>query len=352
MKIVILAGGSGTRLWPVSRESHPKQTSPLLGKKTLLQTTYARLRKGFKASDIFLSINKNQLLEIHRQLPQVMKSQIICEPIKRDTAAAIGLAATLIAKNMPGEIIATVNSDHFIKDEKEFIRIIKLAGRVVKIFPRHITLIGLNPNYPETGYGYIKLNKQLKSFDGDKVFSVDCFKEKPDLATAKKYLKSWAYLWNPAYFVFRADTMLALFKKYLPDQYLTLSKIKKQPEKLNVEFKKIKPISIDYGIMEKTSNLLCLPANFGWADIGHWRTIHEIISSQKTIKKDPDKHIHLDSRGNLIYSLSNKLIATIGVKNYIIIETPDALLVCPKNRAQDVKKLVAILKEKGLEEYL
>lgn len=359
MKIVILAGGSGTRLWPVSREKDPKQTQTILGKKTLLQQTYTRLRKGFAEKDIFLSINKNQLAEVCRQLPRLKKSQLICEPAKRDTAAAIGLACAYIFQKFPNEIIATVNSDHHIKNEREFIRVLKQAGRTVKIYPGHLVLIGIKPTYPETGYGYIKLNKQLKSFNGDKsranrlardkVFSVDCFKEKPDLATAKKYLKSWEYLWNPAYFVFYPATMLELFKKFLPDQFVVLNKIKNSRWQDLSPYTKIKPISIDYGIMEKTDKLLCLPASFGWSDIGHWRTVQEILSAKKT---SGDNHIQLDGHGNMVYSLSHKLVATIGLKNTIIIETDDAILICRKDKAQDVKKVVKLLKEKGLTQYL
>ncbi|MBU1131579.1 mannose-1-phosphate guanylyltransferase [Patescibacteria group bacterium] len=358
MKIVILAGGSGTRLWPVSRKNKPKQIESLLGKKTLLQLTYQRIKKGFKETDIFLSINKRQLAEVHRQLPRIKKSQVIFEPVSRDTAAAIGLASAIISRKNPREIIAIVNSDHFIKNEKEFLRVLKLAGRAVKQKPDYLMLIGLNPTYPETGYGYIKLGKQIKSYNGDKIFTVDGFKEKPDLKTAKKYLKNWAYLWNPAYFVFRAETMLNLFKKYLPAQHKILMAIKKSPAKIRTEFKKIKPISIDYGIMEKAEKLLCLPANFGWADIGHWRTVQEIMAAAKTgstceaREVCKGKHIHLDSRGNLIYSFTNKLVATVGVKNLIVIETEDAILLCAKNKAQDVKKVVAQLKKQSLTSYL
>jgi len=352
MKIVILAGGCGTRLWPLSRKKDPKQIKSLLGKNTLLQQTHRRIRQGFKESDIFISINQRQLSTVQKQLPRVKLPQIICEPVGKDTAAAIGLAAVLIAKKYPQEILAIVNSDHYIKDEQEFNRVIKLAGQVARDYQDKIVLVGLNPTYLETGYGYIKLGKQMLGHNGDKVYQVDCFKEKPNLTLAKRYLKNWAYLWNPAYFVFRPEAMLLLFKKYLPGQYKILMKIKRSPLKLRQEYGKIKPISIDYGIMEKTKDLLCLPAAFEWADIGHWSKVHDILAEGKKANVVRGKYIHVDGEGNLIYSYSNKLVATVGIKNSIIIETENAILVCPKSRAQEVKKIVEQLEKKKLNQYL
>lgn len=352
MKIVILSGGSGTRLWPLSRVKSPKQAQPLIGQKTLMQKTYSRIKKGFKETDIFISAGQLHLRDIKSQLPKFKKSQLILEPVARNTAAAIGLACITLQKKDPKAIMATVNSDHHVKDEKEYLRAIKLAGQIVKNHPDKIVLLGLNPTYPEIGYGYIKLGKQLNYSGKDKLFKVDCFKEKPDLITAKKYLKSWAYLWNPAYFVFRVDTMLALYKKYLPAMYKILIKIKNSPEKLKIEFPKIKPTSIDYGIMEKANQLLCLPASFDWTDIGHWRTVQEILANKKSDNVVKGKYVHVEGSGNLVYSYSNKLIATVGVSNSIIIETSDAILVCPKSQAQEVKKIVEQLRQKGLTRYL
>jgi len=352
MKIVILAGGSGTRLWPLSRKKFPKQAQLLFGHKTLLQITYSRIKRGFNAADIFISTRINFVKEVKRQLPKLKNSQLIIEPVGRETAAAIGLAAVTIGRKNFKEIIAIINSDHFIKNEKEFLRFIKLAGQSAQNNPDKIILLGINPTYPETGYGYIKLGQQVGLIAKEKIFQVDNFIEKPDLNTAKKYLRDWSYLWNPAYFVFRADNLMQLYKKYLPSQYKFLIKIKNNPGKLKTEFPKIKPISIDYGIMERTKKLLCMPTNFGWTDIGHWRTIQELLSKNKSDNVVKGRHIHLDSTGNLVYSYSNKLIATLGVKNFIIIETKDAILVCPKNRAQDVKKIVQQIEKQGLVNYL
>lgn len=352
MKLVIMAGGSGTRLWPVSRKLSPKQIKPFFGKETLLQKTYKRLKKSFNESDIFISSNINQKNLIIKQLPKFPAANLILEPVRRDTAAAIGLVSATFARNNSKEIIATVNSDHYIKNEREFNRVLKLAGIVVQEHPNYLTLIGINPTYPETGYGYIKLDKQIQNYHKDKLYTVECFKEKPDLKTAKRYLRNWSYLWNPAYFVFRADKMLSLFKKHLPKQHRILKIIKENPDRLNREFPKIKPISVDYGIMEKTRDLLCLPANFDWCDIGHWRTVKDILSEKNDDNIIKGKYIGLESNGNLVYSYTNKLIATIGIKNTIIIETDDAVLVCPKDKAQDVKKLVDKFKKSGLNKYL
>lgn len=349
MKILILAGGTGKRLWPVSRQKSPKQSKSIIGNKTLLKATCQRVAKGFKKADIFLSVNLDQLAEINKDLCGVLQKHLIIEPVKRGTAAAIGLACINFK---PDDIIATVNSDHHIKNEQKFLQVLRQAEKVIKKYPDHLLLIGINPTYPDTGLGYIKLADEVDKIGKDKIFKVESFKEKPDLATAKKYLKSWTYLWNPAYFVFRVNTMLKLFKKHLPAQYKILMKIKNNPKLLPSEFKKINKISVDYGIIEKAKKMLCLPADFDWADIGHWQMVQEVLASKPTDNVIKGKYIHLDGQGNLIYSYSDKLIATVGVKNSIIIETEDAILVCPKERAQEVKKIVEELERKKMKKYL
>ena len=349
MKILILTGGTGKRLWPVSRKNRPKQFRPLIGRQTLLQATYGRISKGFKQADIYFSENVLQTKEVKKELGLKSNRNFIIEPIKKGTAAAIGLACIRFKAD---DIIATVNADHYINDRQEFNRILKQAGEAVKKYPDHLLLVGINPVYPETGYGYIKLNGQAGKIGKDKIFKVESFKEKPDKKTAEKYLRSWAYLWNPAYFVFKAGTMLELFKKHLPAHYRILMRIKNKPSLLSSEFKKLKKESIDYGIMEKAKKMLCLPAEFDWQDVGHWRTVHEILSGHSAKNVVQGKYLHLDGAGNLVYSYSDKLVATVGVKDSIIIDTKDALLVCPKERAQDVKKIVEELKKRGMERYL
>jgi mannose-1-phosphate guanylyltransferase len=349
MKALILAGGTGKRLWPVSRRNNPKQFKPLLGEKSLVKTTYDRIRKGFKSEDIFISLNAEQRPGIIAELGKSVIKNLIIEPEKKGTAAAIGLAC---ARFKADDIIVTVNSDQFVNNIREYLRVLKQAEASVKTYPEHLILIGLKPSYPETGYGYIKLGRSIDKIGSDKLFEISAFKEKPNLPTAKRYFKSGDYLWNPAYFVFKAGTMLELFKKHLPAQARIFSEIKRQPSKLKSEFKKIKKISIDYGIMEKADKMLCLPAAFDWVDVGSWQTIYQIASGNGSKNVSQGKYVNVDSSGNLVYSYSGKLMATIGIKDSIIVETEDAVLVCPKNRSQEVKQIVEELEKKGWEKYL
>lgn len=357
MYAVILAGGGGTRLWPVSRSGQPKQFQPFFGKHTLLQRTFLRVKKGFPGNKIFISTNHEQRPIILKQLPRFPKNQFILEPEKLDTAPALGLVAAFLVKHDPESIFFTANVDHYIEKEKEFRRVLKLAETVVKKHPKSVTLVGVNPTYPETGYGYIKMGKPAFRVDGHEVFNVDRFVEKPDLETAKEYLKRWEYLWNPAIFVWRAQTLMDLFKKYLPNHYRILMRIQKaigtskQNQVIKAEFPKMKAISIDYGIMEKVRHMLVLPADLGWADIGHWRTVRDVLQKKSAANVIHGRHIG-SAENSLIYGYSKRVIATAGVKNMIIIDTEDALLVCPADAAQDVKKIVEELKTKKLKKFL
>ncbi len=193
MKIIILAGGSGSRLWPVSRKNNPKQAQPFLDDDTMLQKTYKRLRKGFSVADIYVATSKIYLNITKEQLPEISEENIISEPCKKDTAAAIGLVATFFYFKNPKEIIATVNVDHFVNDENEYLKTLNIAGEVVKNYPERGILVGVRPTYPETGYGYIKINGQFFSLENRKIFEVEKFIEKPSLEIAKEYVSKWEY---------------------------------------------------------------------------------------------------------------------------------------------------------------
>jgi mannose-1-phosphate guanylyltransferase len=315
------------------------------------------MRNGFSLNQIFVSTNRAQQRLIAHQLPSIAKSHYIIEPAKRDTAPAIGLAAAWLAKVDSEAIFVTANVDHYIQKETAYHAALKAAEQVIKKHPNAVALLGVNPSYPETGYGYIKMGAPAFRLGKQEVFHVNRFVEKPDLATAQQYLKRWEYLWNPAMFVWRAQTLLDLFKRYLPKHHAILMRIQKaigtpkQAATIAREFPKMAPISIDYGIMEKVKQMFVLPVDLGWADIGHWRTVRDVLQSEKGANVIRGKHLG-SAENSLIYSYTKRTIATAGIKDLIIIDMEDALLVCPADRAQDVKKIVDELKAKKLKKLL
>jgi mannose-1-phosphate guanylyltransferase len=357
MKIVILAGGSGTRLWPLSRADSPKQIHPLIGADTLLQITYRRLLSGFERENIFIATREEYAPAVREQLPDAPVENIISEPCKRDTAAAVGLAATMFYFRNPKEIIATVHADHFIDNENEYLEVLKKAEEVIKKNPERGALIGVKPTYPETGFGYIKMNGQFFTQGKQKIFLVERFVEKPALEQARQYVSQWQYLWNPGYFIWRVDTLLKQYKINLPEYYQSFIRINRaletpqEQKTIRREFNKLQPIAFDYGILEKAGNLLVLPADFIFTDVGNWRTVKEILHKQGA-PLNQGEVILVDSGDNLIYNFTKCPIACVGLKNMIIVATEDSTLICREDCAQDVKKVVEKLKAMGKEEYL
>jgi len=250
--------------------------------------------------------------------------------------------------------LVTLNADQYIKDNQKFFAALDAAARAVTQYPDHAVLLGVNPTYPETGYGYIEVESEKMSCNGMRVYAVRRFVEKPDLATAKTYISSWQYLWNPALFVWRLDTLCALFGKYLPGHTTQFRKLGESCSREAVEacFSALEPISIDYGILEKAEKLLVVPGDFGWTDIGHWRSIAEVVDDLPQAIKNGSLHIAQDSSGNFMHTTSGKLVATIGVHDMILMEAEDAILVCPRDRAQEVKDIVGKLEEKNLKQYV
>lgn len=358
MKAVIMAGGSGTRLWPVSRNNSPKQAQPFGDNETLLQKTYRRLRQGWKPSDIFVSTSVSQYPVLRGQLPGLGKHQYILETARRETAAAIGLVTAVLHKRNPQEIIFTANSDAYLKETASYVRVIKAAGALVARYPTQTVLVGIKPRFADTGLGYIKMKRQIDAIDGHDVFLVDRFVEKPDFTTAKRYVASWQYLWNPAMFVFRVDTMLDKFRRWLPSSYKLLLQMQRAVgtpnERATIKrlFPKMEKISIDYGVMEKDRQMLVMPADLTWSDIGSWSAVHDMLAEHPGHNVSRARHVGIDSRGNLLFSYTGKLIATAGLHDTIVIETDDAILVCPKGRAQDVKKIVTELERQKLTRHL
>lgn len=356
MKLLILAGGSGTRLWPLSTANEPKQVQPFLDKRTLLQYTWQRLRRGFVRRDIFVATTQKHLGLVERQLPELLPSHTIVEPVARNTAPAIGLAARVIRRMYPDEVVATVNSDHYVKQSSSYLKALRVAERIVRASPNSLLLFGIKPTYPETGYGYIEPQTRVPTRGGIRVFTVKRFIEKPNLPQARLYQQTmW---WNSGIFVFYPQLLVALLAQHSPRLHQRLGRLRlsqdgkrrwRAPES---GYRQLPDVSFDYAVVEHTRNLQVLPVSFGWADVGHWRTLYDILAKPKGDNVVRGKYIGLGSYGNLIYNQTKKLVATVGIKDLVIVETDRALLVCQKARAQEVRQLVVKLKQVGLEQFV
>jgi len=351
MKAVILAGGTGTRLWPMSRRDKPKQFQKLISNRTMLQETIARL-DFLKPSDIYISTNSRYLATVKQQAAKLIPvSNIIIEPDLRDTAPCIGLAAAYIGKKHPHEVMCIIYADHLIKNTGELVNKLKVAEKLTKK-ENTLNIVEVKAKYPNVNLGYVKIGKKLKEIDGMEIFAFERFTEKPDLETAKKFLQSYKYLWNTGLYVWRIDTILKKFKEHLPNTFKQLSAIQKhlgtakEEWALKEYYPKCDKISIDYGIMEKVSpkEVRIIPAELQWSDVGTWESIYGELAKSETSNIVKGRHIGIDTHSSLIYGRPDKVIATIGIKGLAIVDTGDALLICKKERSQDVKKIVEKLK--------
>jgi mannose-1-phosphate guanylyltransferase len=355
MKIfaVIMAGGVGSRFWPSSKEKTPKQLLKIFNENTMIQETVERLKGIVESEDIFVVTNKIQKPEIINQLPLVPAGNIIEEPFGRNTAAAIGLAAvTLKAKN-PDSVMIVLPADHFIRDIDSFHNTIKTAVEFA-YKAKGLVTIGITPSRPETGYGYIQINEKEVE---DKINKVYTFAEKPNYATAVRFLESGDFFWNSGMFIWRVDVILEEMKIYMPELYEGIEKIEgvlntPQYEKTLVHvYGQIRNISIDYGIMEKSNKVFLTKGSFVWSDVGSWEEVYQLFEKDNdgnAIKGNVFTEMTVDS---LIFS-PNKFTAVIGVENLIIVNSSDAILVCRRDHSQDVKKVVDHLKMNKLTEHL
>jgi mannose-1-phosphate guanylyltransferase len=347
---VIPAGGAGTRLWPRSRRSTPKHTLPLGGRgRTLLRDTYDRLKP--LADEVYVVTEARQREIIAAALPELDRDHIIIEPVARGTTNAYGLASLTIAERHPGAVMVAMASDHVVRGRPRITKAVKLAIRAATASDS-LVLFGLKPTFPSTGLGYIHAPHR-----GPRgTFTVERFTEKPDLRTARRFLKTGGYYWNLAWFAWRVDVFLAELKRHAPRHVTGLKKVLDARSAGDEEmaarlYARLPNEVVDRSVLEKTDHLLLVPADFEWADIGSWAELGERVRADARGNSVEGESVLIDTRDSLVFG-SRRLIAAIGLEDMIIVDTEDALLVCPRSRAQDVKAVVEALRRSGKTRYL
>ena len=351
-----MAGGSGTRFWPRSRLRKPKQLIEILGSGTMIQQTVARLMPAIGAESFLVITNAAQAESMRRQLPELKPEQIVAEPVGRDTAAAIGLGAMIIEAGDPDGIMVVLSADHVVQPASAFLDAINQAARIVSEHAALVTF-GVRPTGPSVHYGYIRRGALLgDGFPG--AYHLAEFKEKPDLPTAERYLAAGEFYWNSGNFVWRARDILQAISTLMPDLYAGLERIRSAlgtealAEVLAREYPALPKTSIDYGIMEKASNAVVVESEFEWDDVGAWDALARHHAPDKNGNTSSAQHVGIDTRDCILVAEDKHLIATVGVENLIIVQTPDATLVCDRRRSAEVKELVKLLQLRGLDQYI
>jgi len=351
---LIMAGGRGERFWPRSRQSLPKQFLSLTDdKKTMLQLTVERILPLVAMEDIFIVTNRGYRELVRAQLPELPEGNILCEPVGKNTAPCIGLGAVHIAKKYGDAVMMVLPSDHLIKYTSLFLNTLTDACEVAEQGGNLVTL-GIAPDCPETGYGYIKFQPEQTL---GRAFAVERFVEKPDLETAKAYLASEQYLWNSGMFIWKTSTILDNLQAHLPETYAGLCKIREaigtpmEEQVLEREFQGFRAESIDYGVMEKARDIYILSGAFGWDDVGSWLAVSRIKRSNELGNVVEGNVVTVDTRDTIIQG-GGKLIAAVGLEDMIVVDSEDALLICEKAHAGDIKKVLENLKICNRREYL
>lgn len=353
-----MAGGIGSRFWPMSRNNFPKQFLDILGGgKTLIQQTYDRFLEICPKENIYIVTNESYVEHVYSQLPDLHPNQVLAEPLRRNTAPCVAYAASKIHAINPEANLVVAPSDHVIKDEQRF-REAVTKGLAFTATGNHLLTIGIQPSRPDTGYGYIQFQEDDKKEDF-KISRVKTFTEKPNLDMAKFFLKSGEFLWNAGIFLWKAESIMKAFHEYLPDMFLLFeegNKVYNTPEEadfIKKAYEKCTNISIDYGIMEKAKNVYVLSAEFGWSDLGTWKSLYEELPHDESGNATVGQNILLDKTSNCIVNLPNDKLAVIqGLENYIVVYSDNVLLICPKDDEQQVRNLVNDVKIKKGDRYV
>jgi mannose-1-phosphate guanylyltransferase len=353
---VIMAGGQGTRFWPRSRRKLPKQLLNIVGEATMLEQTVARISPLIPAERTLVVAGDAYRDSIRASLPQLPAENFLFEPVGRNTAACVAWSALWVRQRSADAVMAVLPADHLIRDEAEFLRVLQVAAIAAQPLHRLVT-IGIRPTHPETGYGYIRASQAGLQVDNHAVFRVAQFVEKPSRQKAEEFVAAGTYAWNSGMFVWRADSIWLEVCRYLPQLARGLAPVAQitaaaaLDDVLNDVYPQLPAVSIDVGVMERAQDVWVVPADIGWSDVGSWRALSELLDADAQGNVVIGEQRGVDTTGCFIHS-PNKLVATIGLNDLVVIETDDVLLICPKERDQDVRKLVELLEREGRHDLL
>lgn len=351
---VVMAGGGGTRLWPVSRQARPKQLLHFASSESLFQSAVRRMEGLFPNERILVVTTQEQSVQLQDQCPQIPPENYLLEPMPRGTAAVVGLAAAVLNQRDPNATMAVLTSDHFIGDEDKFRQLILTAYEVAQ--KDYLVTLGVTPTYAATGYGYIQSGESLGNFNGMEVFNALRFKEKPDEKQAHQMLQDGNHSWNSGMFVWQVKDILSEFQRQMPSFYVYIQKIARAwsgPERMHVLqtiWSLLQANTIDYGVMEGARRVAVIPAEgLGWNDVGSWESVFEILPKDDLGNiVSAEQNLLLDTRDTLVYTTqSDRMIVTIGLKDLVIVDTGDVLLVCNREQSQKVRQVVSQLKQLG-----
>jgi mannose-1-phosphate guanylyltransferase len=343
---VIMAGGSGTRLWPLSRKASPKQALQLVGERTMFQHAVDRLAPLFPAERIFIVTRDEHAAILRDQAPEIPPANFLCEPEGRGTAAAIGLAAIILRQQDPYAMMAVLTADHYITDPPAFRQALSAASELAG--EGYLVTLGIKPDSPSTAFGYIQQDGSLPLIDGLAAYRVERFVEKPDAQTAQKMLESGQYSWNSGMFIWHVNTILAEFERQMPEFGAQLEGLSTFLGSANFSqalartWPLVKKQTIDYGIMEGARDVAVLPVEIGWSDIGSWTSLFDLLPNDADGNVLVGPHLTIDTRRSLVFG-GKRLVATIGIEDLLIVDSEDALLVCARSREQDVREVVRML---------
>ena len=356
---VIMAGGAGTRFWPASRADVPKQLLALVGKQTMLRQTVDRLGDLVTPEQTLIVTNERLLPIIREQIPELPESSLVGEPCKRDTAPCIGLAALLVSRKDPDGVMAVLPADHVIRNASRFQDSVRQAVMLLKKQPDRIITFGIRPNYPAEIFGYIQRGARIDLHgEAAPAFVVKRFREKPDAKTATEYLSSGDFYWNSGIFIWKAKTILAALAERQPEMLEHLNRIgdawgtPQQHETLTREFTAIKGISIDYAVMEHAKNVAVIEAPYDWDDLGSWQSLSRLAGTDRFDNTIVGRHLGLNTTGTIVRTSDDHLVVTLGLKDCLVVHTPEATLVANKHDEEAIREIVKMLESRGWKEYL